>query len=293
MLPLPDMTCHAREMKLASLVGAAVLIGSACICPTLAQSPTPSPSPNPEPSDPCTPLIAIVTRPTITTSVCTVRPGHVLIENGYTNTVTTGTGGGVTINYPQSLVRVGVAQHMEISFAPPSFERSSLGGAIASGSSDMGIGAKWELGYTDSSSWGAGFFITGATGDPAFTAGATQYSGLLNWTYTLDPTFGLSGTVSFNSLAAANAAGQYQQYSAIIPSFVLTASLPGQPSQLFAEYTYYSHAGPGLDNRGLFDFGYVRDFGPRVQFDIEYGTQSPLLNGGPTHYFGAGLSLMN
>ncbi len=290
---MPNWACDARGMRLVSLFSAVVLIGPACIYPALAQTPTPTPSPSAEPSDPCGSILSIVTRPTVTTSVCTVRPGHVLIENGYTNTITTGPGAGVTINYPQSFVRVGVGRDMEIAFSPPSFERSSLGGALASGSSDMGIGAKWELGYTNNSSWGAGFSITGATGDPAFTAGATQYSGLVNWSYTLSPAFGLSGTVSFNSLSAANAAGQFQQYSAIIPSFVLTATLPGQPSQLFGEYVYYSHAGPGLGDKGLFDVGYVRDFGAHVQFDIEYGFQPPLINGQKLHYFGFGLSFMN
>lgn len=59
----------------------------------LAQSvPSPSPSPSATPSaigpalgrnDPCTTLSAIVTRPTVTNAICTVRPNHVEIETGY------------------------------------------------------------------------------------------------------------------------------------------------------------------------------------------------------------------
>lgn len=252
-----------------------------------------TPSPQPTPSDPCGSILSLVTRPTITTSVCTVRPNHVLVENGYTDTITTGAGGGTTINYPQSLVRVGIAQHVEIDFAPPSFERSSLNDTLASGSSDMTFGAKWEIGYNQKASWGAGFLISAPTGDPSFTAGATQYSGLLNWSYTLSPSIGAAGTVSFNSLSAANAAGAFQPYSAFIPSLTMTASLPGPPQQLFAEYVYYSHAGPGLGDKSLIDAGYVRDFGAHVQFDIEFGFQPTVIDGQKAHYFGVGLSLMN
>ena len=56
----------------------------------VAAAPSPSPTPTPAASDPCAGIMAIVTRPTVTSSVCTVRYGHVLLENGYTNTTTTG-----------------------------------------------------------------------------------------------------------------------------------------------------------------------------------------------------------
>ena len=280
-------------MKLRPFLGAAGFVTTAALCGYPAHAQTTSPSPSPTPTDPCGSILSLVTRPTVTDSVCTVRPDHVLIENGYTNTVTTGAGGGVTINYPQSLVRIGVGYHMEVDITPPSFERSSLGGTLASGSSDMNFGAKWELGYSERAYWGAAFLISAPSGDPAFTAGATQYSGLVNWTYTISPVFAAAGTVSVNSLSAANALGQFQQYSATIPTFVLTASLPGEPSELFGEYVYYSHSGPNVRSRSLIDVGYVRDFGAHVQFDIEYGFQPTIVNGQKLHYFGVGLSLMN
>ncbi|HEX3370432.1 MAG TPA: hypothetical protein VHS56_12700, partial [Candidatus Cybelea sp.] len=57
-------------------------------------APSPAPSPTPSgPSDPCGSLLSIVNRPSVTTGVCTVRTGHFDVENGYTNTTTTGPGG--------------------------------------------------------------------------------------------------------------------------------------------------------------------------------------------------------
>jgi hypothetical protein len=258
-------------------------------------SPTPSPAPSASaaagPSDPCGSIISIVTRPTVTTSVCTVRTGHVLIENGYTNTTTTGPGGGVTASYPQSLIRIGTSDpHLEFSVTSPSFNRSSIGGAIATGYSDINVGAKYEIGYNRTASWGANAFVTIPTGARAFTAGAAEYTGNFNWSDAMGPVFSLSGTVGFNALNGYNA-GNVQPYFAFIPSVVLAAGLPG-PSSAYAEYAYFSQAVAGPGSKSLIDFGYIRDFGRDLQFDVEYGFSPTPINGQKSSYTGAGLSLM-
>jgi hypothetical protein len=258
-------------------------------------STTPSPSPratSAAPSDPCGSILSIVTRPTVTTSVCNVRAGHVLIENGYTNTIVTGPGGGTIANYPQSFLRVGLSQHMELAFTPPSYSRSSESGALVTGSTDMNFGAKWELGYTERAVWGANLQVSVPTGSPAFTAGGPQYTANLNWSYTLSSVFGAAGTIGFNGLSGTTTSGQLQRYSAVIPTALLTAALPGA-SQLFGEYVYFSRAGPGLGGKSLVDFGYQRDLGEHVQLDIEYGFQPTVISGQKQHYFGAGFSFMN
>ena len=261
------------------------------------QTPVNVPSPTPSPtaaavSDPCGSILSIVTRPTVTTSVCAVQPGRILVENGYTNTSTTGPGGGVSAAYPQSLVRIGTADpHLEFSFAPPSFNRTSVGGTLSSGYSDINAGVKYEIGYNRTAAWGVNAIVTIPTGAHAFTAGAAQYVGNVNWTDALGPVFSLSGTVGFNALSGYNAAGVAQPYFAFIPSIVLGASLPG-PSSAYVEYAYFSQAGVGLGSKSLVDVGYSRDFGRNLQLDVEYGFSPTLLNGQKQSYTGAGLSLM-
>jgi hypothetical protein len=214
------------------------------------------------------------------------------VESGYTNTVTTGTGGGITISYPQALVRLGVTQHLEFAITPPSHNSSSLGGSIVGGSTDMNFGAKWELGYNAKGVWGVNGVISAPTGDLAFTAGDAQYTGNVNWGYAFNSIWSATGTFSFNSLVALNAASQTQRYSAFIASIEFTAALPGT-SQAFAEYAYFSHAAPGAGSKSIIDFGYQRDLGPHVQVDVEYGFQPTIVNGQKLHYIGAGLSFMN
>ena len=257
-------------------------------------TPSPAASATPAaPSDPCGSLLSIVNRPTVTTGVCTVRTGHFDVETGYINTTTAGPGGGSNANYPQALVRVGtVNPHFDLEFGLPSYETTSVGTPLVTGSSDVNLGAKYELGYNSKADWGVNGLITFPTGSHAFTAGGAQYTGSLNGAYTANSVLGFAGSLSFNALSGFNASGAPQSFFAFIPSLEATASLPG-PSEFFGEYAYFSQAGIGLGGKSLFDFGYIRDLGSHLQLDVEYGVSPTLINGQTQHYIGGGLSFMN
>ena len=134
--------------SLYALLGLALALAPAVAAAQTAppESPTlgrPSPSPVPQPSssassppsaffpalganDPCTSISAIVTRPTVSNSICTVRPNHLLVETGYQNT--TAAGGGNTVAYPQMLIRIGTkVPALEFDLAPPSLMRTNAG----------------------------------------------------------------------------------------------------------------------------------------------------------------------
>lgn len=233
-------------------------------------------------------------RPTVTTGVCTVRTGHFDLENGYTNTTTTGVGGGSNANYPQALIRFGTANpHVDLEISPPSYETTTVGVPFTTGSSDVSLGMKTELGYSANADWGANIVVAFPTGSRAFTAGNTQFTGNFNGAYTINSEFSFAGTLSFNALSAINSAGSAQSYFAFIPSLELSAALPGGPSQITAEYAYYSAAGPGLGPKSLIDFVYQRAFGAHLLLDVEYGFLPNVINGQKQHYIGAGLSFMN
>lgn len=273
----------------------AEILTSLALAVAAATPPSPSPAPTPSaPSDPCGAILSIVNRPTVTTGVCTVRTGHFDLETGYTNTTTTGPGGGSGANYPQALIRIGTADpHFDLEIGPPSYQTSTAGGTRVGGASDVNLGAKYELGYSSNADWGVNAVVTFPTGANAFTAGNAQFTGNVNAGYTLNPEFSLAGTLSFNALSAPNAGGTAQSYFAFIPSLELSAALPGGPSQISAEYAYFSAAGPGLGAKSLIDFVYQRDLGAHVQFDAEYGFSPTTINAQTQHYVGAGLAFMN
>lgn len=267
--------------------------------PAPAGSPSPVTSPSPAPTttpvpDPCGSLLSIVNRPTVTTGICTVRTGHFLLENGYTNTTTSGAGGGSNAIYPQSVLRIGTADpHLDFEFGFPSAETSSVGQPTVTGTSDVSLATKYELGYSANADWGVYGAITYPTGSKAFTAGNAEFTGNFSGAYTINSEFSLAGTLSLNALSGTNAGGVAQSYFAFIPSLELSAALPGGPSQISAEYAYFSAAGPNLGGKSLIDFVYQRDFGNHLQFDVEYGFSPTVIDGQKQHYVGAGLSFMN
>ena len=282
-------------MKLQAHTFCIIFLAAALGAPANAQTePSPSPSPSPSgPADPCTSILAIVTRPTVTTSVCTVRPRKALIETGYTNTVTTGQGSGITASYPQALLRFGSGyKNFEYEFTPPSVNATNFNSSIVRGATDMGAGLKYVLGYSDKWAWGVNASFTVPSGSPAFTAGLAQYTGNFNWGYAVNSTVAVSGTLGFNDFAGFDSSGNNGHFFSFIPSVVVTVAYP-QNSQFFAEYVFFSQSGLGLGGRSLIDYGFVHDFGAHIQVDIESGVQPTTINGQRQHYVGAGLSLMN
>lgn len=254
-----------------------------------AASPSPSPTPS-GPSDPCGSILTVVNRPPITTGVCAVPKGKFDIETGWSNTTITGAGGGNTTAYGATLVRFGTGNnHLDFEIAPPNYTTTSVGGVIVNGWSDSGVGVKYEMGYNARAVWGVNASATFPTGSQAFTAGGTQYTGNFNWGYTLNPTFGLSGTLGANSFRSGG-----QSYFAFTPSLLLTASFQST-NELFGEYAYVSQTGPGsgTPSKSIFDFGYVKALGDHWQFDIEYGISPTVIGGQQQHYIGSGLSFMH
>ncbi|HEV3088526.1 MAG TPA: hypothetical protein VGX96_15035 [Candidatus Elarobacter sp.] len=257
--------------------------------PSPAPSPSPSPAPNPigpafGANDPCTSMSAIVTRPSVTNSVCTVRPNHVDIETGYLNT--TFSGAGNTVTYPQTLIRVGTAiPALELQIAPPQIVRSSTGGPPATtGSSDVGAGLKYVFGYTPKFNYGGQVFFTAPTGTNGVSANGSTAIYALNAGYTLSPVFSLATTLQSQSLT--NGA---QRWSSFVPSLVLAASLPNA-SGVYAEIAQFSQAnGPGTPTRTQYLYGVYKDIGPRFQIDAS-ANFSPTAATGKYHGLGFGMS---
>ena len=260
--------------------------------PAAAPSASPAPSPTAAPSayfpalgnnDPCTSLSAIVTRPTVTNTVCTVRPNHILVETGYQNT--TADGGSNTVAYPQTLIRVGtVIPALELQVQPPSIARASAGGVVSRGTADVGAGLKYVFGYTPKFNYGGQVFVTAPTGTNGFSAGGTDVFYGLQAGYTLSSVFSLSAAVQDQSLT--NGA---QRWTSIVPSLALGVALPNS-TNLFGEIAQFTKAvGPGTPTRTQYILGANHDFGSRLQVDAETGF-SRTVSTGKYHYVGFGLS---
>lgn len=233
-------------------------------------------------NDPCTSLAAIVGRPSVTNSVCTVRPNHVEIETGYLNT--SASGGGNTVAYPQPLIRIGTAiPALELQIAPPGINRTNAGG-IVTGTTDVGAGLKYVFGYTPKFNYGGQVFFTAPTGTNGFSANGTNSTYALNAGYTLSPVFSLGTTLATNSLTNGP-----QRWSSFVPSLVLGVTLPNATG-LNAEIAQFSHAnGPASATRTQYLFAVYHDLGARVQLDASFAT-SPTAATGKYNAVGFGAS---
>ena len=283
-----------RFLVLLAAIGAAVLapaIAAAQSTPAAATptaSPSPSPAPNPigpafGANDPCTSISALVTRPSVTNSVCTVRPNHVLVETGYQNL--SFEGGGNTVTYPQALIRVGTAiPALEFDVTPPQVTRGNAGGVVTTGSTDVGAGLKYVFGYTPKFNYGGQVFFTAPTGLGGGSAEGTTASYALNAGYTLNSVFSLAGTVTAQSLTNGP-----QRWSSVVPSLVVGVTLPNATG-LNLEVAEFTHAnGPGTPTRTQYLLGVYRDLGPRVQLDTSFAF-SPTRATGRYRYVGFGAS---
>jgi hypothetical protein len=288
-----------NRFSIAALSAAATMFVALGASPAQSQTtPSPAPAPSPSPAatsapnpigpalganDPCTSISAIVTRPSVTNSVCTVRPNHVEIEGGYVNTTFSG-GGGNVVTYPSALIRIGTQiPALELQIAPPSAVRTNAGG-VTTATTDIGAGLKYVFGYTPKFNWGGQAFFTAPTGLNGGSANGTNVTYALNAGYTLSSTFSLATTLATNSLTNGP-----QRWSSFVPSLVLGASLPNA-SGAFAEIATFSNAnGPATSTRTQYMFGVYRDLGPRLQIDASTAF-SPTAATGKYHTIGFGAS---
>jgi hypothetical protein len=264
----------------------------ATAAPSASPSVSASPSPTPGPvSDPCTSLSNLVSRPSFSTSACAVKPNDLLIESGYSNTTAQGTGATSTISFPQATLRLGLAHDFEVDVATPSYERQSSSPKI-SGTSDSGLGLKYEIGYTSKVTYGVNALYTLDTGSAGFSGNGNGILANVNGALTLSPAVGLFGSFGYNAQSAGTALAQ-QRYHGFDPSLGVSVSLP-QSFSIFAEGFGMSSTGPGLGGRYAFDTGILKDVGSRLQLDAEYydypgyqnGTRQASVGFGASYLFG-------
>ena len=265
--------------------------------PAAAQTPPPAvPPPAPVPSatpagvsDPCDSLSNLVSRPTFGTAACAVKPHDLLIESGYTNLTTSGTGANSAVTYPQGSLRVGVARNLEFDLDPASIERVS-GSPRSTGLTDTSLGLKYELGYTSKLIYGVNVLYTADSGSPATSANGDGVLANVNAALTLSPAIGVFSSVGYNAQSAGTP-GSPARYHGIDPSLGASVSLPA--SLAFAlEGFGQSSTGPGLGGRYGADAALERDFGSRLQVDVNYYDYFGIQSGAHLHSIGFGAAYL-
>ena len=283
---------------LVALAPAAALAQSATPAPAASATPAPTASATP---DICSSgLSAVVSRPTQTTSVCVVKPNHVLLETGYQSQTVDVAGGSYTYqSAPGATIRIGTKlRNVELQVLPPSAIRS----AGVTASSDAGAGLKWQIRATPGFAYGVNVIATAPTGsDPLGnpnglgSASAGTYVYNANVQGSLGKIFGYGATLSVGRLAAAGTPSS-TRYTSVIPSLDVTVSLPASFGLALEAYRQSNGEGPATPSHTWFDAALSKDAG-NAQFDLNYGTSNrvapaPGAPGVRRHYVGFGVSYL-
>ncbi len=245
----------------------------------------------PADDDPCLSLLAVVNRPTIGTSPCSVKPGKVLLEAGYTN----GASGDLHINLataPQSVFRIGLPHDLEVDVTPPSENwQSTAGGVASAGTSDSGIGIKYEIGHHRRFAYAAGLNATFPTGSLSFTSGSPVYTLSFDESYALSRTVGLAASQYVISATGRNAAGGLTRFISFAPTVVVSQAL-GLDAQAYLEGYSAIPFTPGGGPRYFYDGGVQQAIANRVELDVEVGSNFATASSGHSHYVGFGLAIL-
>ncbi|GAC1545852.1 MAG: hypothetical protein NVS3B16_15730 [Vulcanimicrobiaceae bacterium] len=289
---MTDRSSHPARVAAVALLGGLWLAAPGAAQAATAAAPAASPSPvaaAAEVTDPCTSLSNVVSRPTFGTAACAVKRGDLLIETGYTNATTSGSGANSLVTYPQASLRAGMGRNLEFDLNPTSIARLSGSPRIV-GTTDSTIGLKYELGYTTKLVYGANVLYTLPTGDGPFTGNGDGILANLNAGLTLSPAFGLYASLGYNTQSAGtpDAPARYHNFQ---PSLGAALALPHGYNVLLEGFNQSSTA-PGLGGRFGYDAAVQKGIGSRLQLDVNYFNYPGVQNGGHLHSIGFGAAYL-
>ncbi len=211
-------------------------------------------------------------------SPCVVARSRLLIEAGYRNQTTGGSGGTSTLEVlPLALIRIGLGARTEIILQPPAYSNrggAALGGVFspAMGAQDVGFGFKRMLDDRPSFQDAAEFFYTAPSGTPKGTAGFSAGAPTYDLTYTAGFALGNVG-ISTTQNASGNAApldpGGATRFFSYQPSLTISCGFAPNFTLLVTDQIA-TPLGPngGTGNRGL--IALQRVLSPGVVLDAEY-----------------------
>ncbi len=265
--------------------------------PTASNAPVASPSAvaTDATDDPCggpSRLLATLDRPTFGYSACAVPKGSIVLENGYQNQVQGGDSPSVTTTIGQGFQRVGIADRIELDLIAPTFNRSSSGGTLTSGYSDVGLGFKIELPQRGRFTYAVDGLYTAATGTGGFTTGGPSQTLNFDVAYALSPAVGIGSTLGFVSAAGnyTSLTSHFERYGFALPSVVVTAQIPNA-YQFFVEFVGQTKIGPAQGGRIFTDFGVQKLLSHYFELDAEYGTSFTPVGGARYHAIGFGAGI--
>lgn len=231
--------------------------------------------------DPCASLLAVLNRPTVADSVCSVKSGKIIVEGGYQYQETYPDEGHQS-NFPAMDLRLGLPDLNEASILLPYYV--------------------WNTGYTATvlrfkhqflpdGPWvyAAEGFLTLPTGSKENGSEGFGYtiSGIVQYNFT--QAISLSFQYGLASLTASSNEGG-GRYFTVNPDLVF-AWQPLDPLQFYIEIYGQSKTGPDESSGFNADAGIQYLISEALEIDLEYGQRLSGELGGFARYVGAGMGV--
>ncbi|BCA95602.1 hypothetical protein TUM19329_19630 [Legionella antarctica] len=231
-----------------------------------------------------TDLLSIIDRPTIADSVCLVPNKSIVMESGYQHLSLLG--GGTQQNFPEALLRFGLADEFEFNILLPNYIHQNI--LPYTGYQATVMGVKHQIG--SSSEWVT--VIDGYVILPSGTAnfGSERIGGIVNglFGYNFTSEINLSGMLGVSSQTQSiNEGGM--RFTSVNPALVLSWS----KEKVSVYWEIYGQSKPSPeDNAGLnTDAGVIYLIKKNIAIDLEAGQRINGSLGGFSHFWGAGISI--
>ncbi len=217
-------------------------------------------------------LLALLNRPTVSDSSCTVAPGRVMVEGGWQRLNLYGIPGGRSVNYPEFEFSFGLPDRTEIFVLPPNYTEQTVGlspGITSGGSTATTVGLRHML--VDNELWqiAAEAAVTLPSGSPEYGSAGTGYTTNAILSYSLPHGFGaeLQLGVSSETLPTAVGGGRYTSFN---PIGDLTYAWDNR-YQFYGEIFGETETAPGAGEGFAWDGGFQYLPLPHFELDVEIG----------------------
>jgi hypothetical protein len=239
--------------------------------------------------DPCTgplSMLAIVDRPTIGDSACTLANKKGVIELGIQSQKIY-PGRGYQYNLPEAEVRIGLPQKNELVFLLPNYIHQSVTPHSGYTASVMGI--KHRVSSTQTLQTAIESLVTLPTGSSDFGSKGfgVAFSGIAS--YNVTPTLNFTFMLGVSTQAQPRNAGG-QHFTSVNPDAVITYSLNAK-TDIYLETYGQSKTGPGQGSGFNNDAGIIYLLMPNVTVDAELGQRISGTLGGFSHFVGTGMAI--
>jgi hypothetical protein len=240
-------------------------------------------------------LLQLANRPTAASNSCVVGLDDLVLETGYFQNASS-VGESEVAEYPNSELRVGIAQSVEVDYnAPTQVDVSGNHGKGFFTLSDPGLGLKWQLADRANSAYN----LEAEMRPPANAASfpwQPKYSLQLDSTrefYKRVRTSVALGVIGENHSLATVGVDHFCRFSDATAGLRSSAGigLSTSPATLFSvEVNDQSSVAHSIRGQSFGDLSYKQTLAPHVLLDVEGGQTFNTSAGTRPHYIGAGLS---